>query len=104
MKTTINTGAPAGASSTHKGKYFLYGLAGSAEFNLDQICPAGVSQIEQSAQVGDMLATCLTCSLYRPMTIKITCASGSAYMVTPDEANDRSLVEPLLASNLSVSE
>lgn len=104
MKTTITTGAPAGASSDHKAKFFIGGLIGETDFNLDQMCPTGVSKIEESAQFGDVLASCITCSIYTPRTVKITCASGSAYLITPDDENNRSLVEPLLASNLTISE
>ena len=104
MKTTITTGAPAGAASDHKAKFFLYGLVGETNFNVDQICPTGVSKIEESAQFGDLLLSCVTCSIYTPRSVTISCASGSAYMVTPDEEIGRSLVEPVLASNLTVSE
>ena len=104
MKTTITTGAPAGAASDHKARFFLYGLIGETDFNLDQMCPTGVSKIEDSAEFGDVLASCITCSIYTPRTVRITCASGSAYLITPDEENNRSLVEPVLASNLTVSE
>jgi hypothetical protein len=91
-KNTIQTGAQPGASSDHKAKFYVYGLAGEANFNLDQICPSGVAKIEESAEFVDSLVGCLTCSIYTPITVKITCASGSAWNLTPDELSGRTLV------------
>ena len=91
-KNTIKTGAQPGATSDHKAKFYLYGLVGESNFNLDKICPSGVAKIEESAQFVDGLVGCLTCSIYTPITVKITCASGSAWNLTPDELNGRTLV------------
>ena len=91
-ETTIETGAQPGATSDHKVQLYLYGLVGESNFNLDQICPSGVAKIEESAEFVDGLLGCLTCSIYTPITVKITCASGSAWNLTPDELSGRTLV------------
>ena len=91
-KNTIQTGAQPGATSDHKAKFYVYGLVGESNFNLDQICPTGVAKIQESAEFIDGLVGCLTCSIYTPITVKITCASGSAWNLTPDELSGRTLV------------
>ncbi len=104
MKTTIKTGAPPGAVSEEKAVFWLYGLIGEENFNLDATCPNGVSRIEEFHDFGNVVGMCLTCSIYTPRTVKITCASGSSYLLTPDEENGRTLVTPALAANLTPSE
>lgn len=58
MKTTITTGAPAGAASDHKARFFLYGLIG------------------------------LPAIVYNPGTVKVWCRSGSAYKAELSEQGD----------------
>ena len=78
MKTTITTGAPAGAASDHKARFFLYGLIGETDFNLDQMCPTGVSFINGLATYGVGLIG-LPAIVYNPGTVKVWCKSGSAF-------------------------
>jgi hypothetical protein len=101
MKTTVKTGAPPGATSDHTVKFFIAGLVGEENFNLDQMCPSGVSKIEEEIDFGNGLVACVTCSIYTPRSVKITCASGSAYLLSPDEEENRTLVSPALATNLT---
>lgn len=91
-KNTIKTGLQPGASSDHKAKFYIGGLVGEADFNMDQICPSGVAKIEESMEVPDVLLACVTCSIYTPVTVKVTCASGAAWHLMEDEVNGRTLV------------
>lgn len=99
MKTTVKMGAPAGTTTEHTAKFFLGGLVGEENFNLSELCPQGVSKIEESEQFKDIALSCVTCSIYSPRTVRITCASGSAYLVVPDEASGRSLVQAVADTN-----
>lgn len=91
-KNTIATGLQPGASSDHKAKFYIFGLVGEADFDLDNICPSGISKIVESQEVPDVLLSCITCSIYTPVSVKITCASGTAWNLVPDEVNNRTLV------------
>lgn len=57
---------------------------GEAEVNVDQICPNGVAFFQNRAEVVDSIVGCITCGIYTPLTIEVTCASGSAYLAVPD--------------------
>ena len=83
----ITTGLPAGGAKHEEHvAFFLWGLAGDASFDLAQLCPQGVSKIHEEAAVTDVLLGCVTCGLYSPRTVTITCAGGSAYLLQEDIA------------------
>lgn len=84
MRTTISTGRPPGETHQMKATFFLFGVVGEENFDLSQICPGGVATIEQTSEVDDVLLSCITCSLYTPVTVRVTCASGAAYLLTPN--------------------
>lgn len=98
MRNTISTGKPPGAYHELKGKFFLYGIVGQEDVNVGQLCPNGVSKIEEKTGVGDWLLTCVTVSIYTPRSIKVTCTSGSAYLLVPDEENNQTVVTPMDSS------
>lgn len=84
-KVSHTTGAPkAGGSHTEKASFFLWGLVGEADVNVDQICPSGVAWFQNRAEFVDSVVGCITCGLYQPMTIEVVCASGSSYLAVPD--------------------
>ncbi|MED5373134.1 MAG: hypothetical protein VX899_19100 [Myxococcota bacterium] len=78
-KNTIETGARAGESHTETVAFLLWGLVGDASFDVDKICPQGVARIEEEMGPVDAVLNCVTCSIYSPRTITITCADGRAY-------------------------
>ena len=81
----VETGQKAGGQShTETVPFLLWGLVGEASFNVDDICPQGVSSIHEEVTPVDGVLNCLTCGIYAPRTVTITCASGSAYRVTPN--------------------
>lgn len=81
----INTGLPpGGAKHTEQVSFFLWGLAGDASFDLAQLCPQGVSKIHEEQDVNDVVLSCVTCGLYSPRTVTITCAGGGAWLMQED--------------------
>lgn len=74
-----NPTAPAGGpTQTAKQSFFLWGLVGGSEVNLDQMCPSGVSQIQSKTSVGDQIFTILTGGIYSPMSVNVSCATGGS--------------------------
>jgi hypothetical protein len=98
-KTSYVTGKPPGASFEKKGSYFIGGLIGSTDINLGQLCPNGVSSFVNQKTVTDGVMTCITCGLYSPITINITCASGSTYLLQPNPERNITKVIPVLAAS-----
>lgn len=79
---TINyknpTAQVGGPSQSAKQSFFLWGLVGGKEVNLDQMCPAGVAQIKSQTSVGDQIFSILTGGIYSPMSVDVQCAAGGA--------------------------
>ncbi|MGE0396835.1 MAG: hypothetical protein AB7T06_08970 [Kofleriaceae bacterium] len=79
---TINyknpTAQQGGATQSVKQSFFLWGLVGGTEVDLDKVCPAGVSQIQSRTGVGDQIFTVLTGGIYSPMSVDVSCAAGGA--------------------------
>jgi hypothetical protein len=71
--------SPGGKVHEQKQAFFLWGLAGGTDVNLEQLCPAGVARIESERSVGDQLLTVITGGLYAPMSVEVECASGTGY-------------------------
>lgn len=83
----ITTGLPPGGGKhTEQVAFFLWGLAGDATFDVAQLCPQGVSKIHEEADAGDVVVGCITCGLYSPRTVTITCAGGGAWLMQEDVA------------------
>lgn len=74
-----NPSVPAnGPAQSAKQSFFLWGLVGGGNVDLQQMCPAGVSQIQSQKGVGDQILTAVTGGLYSPMTVDVRCAGGVA--------------------------
>lgn len=101
-KNTIVTGATA-SSSTHKEKanFFIYGLIGEHDVDVAGICPNGVAWMQSRMDVGDCLLSCITFSLYTPLTVEVKCSSGSAYLLEPDEESGVTWVTPVEPDTLT---
>ena len=81
----VETGKKSGGQShTETVPFLLWGLVGEASFNVDDICPQGVSSIHEEMTPVDGVLNCITCGVYAPRTVTITCSSGSAFLLTPD--------------------
>ena len=77
-----STGKAAGGPvHQEKEAFFLWGLAGGNDIDLERLCPTGVAQIESRKGAGDAIMTWLTGGLYSPMSVEVQCAGGSAYRV-----------------------
>ncbi|MFN0247665.1 MAG: Bor/Iss family lipoprotein [Kofleriaceae bacterium] len=79
---TINYKNPSvqsgGATQTAKQSFYLWGLVGGSEVDLDKMCPTGVAQIQSKTSVGDQVFTVLTGGIYSPMSVNVQCATGGA--------------------------
>ncbi|MFT5584554.1 MAG: hypothetical protein ACI9VR_002139 [Cognaticolwellia sp.] len=81
----VETGKKGGGQThTETVPFLLWGLVGEASFNVDAICPQGVSSIHEEATPVDSILGCVTCGVYSPRTVTITCASGSAFLLSPN--------------------
>lgn len=85
MKNTYMTGRSYGGGAyTQKAHFFLYGLIGEKTVDLNQVCPDGTAWFQNRRTFGDGLVSCITCSIYTPVTIEVRCASGAAWLAVPD--------------------
>ncbi len=79
---TINyknpTAQSGGPTQSVKQSFFLWGLVGGSEVDLDRVCPTGVSQIQSRTGVGDQIFTWITGGIYSPMSVDVSCAAGGA--------------------------
>ncbi|MDX2093073.1 MAG: hypothetical protein SFX73_34845 [Kofleriaceae bacterium] len=71
-----------GAPRSAKQSFYLWGLAGGSEVDLQQMCPGGVAAIESKTGVGDRIFSILTFGLYSPMSVDVSC--GGAGVATGD--------------------
>jgi len=74
---TVLSGAPTTATTVDKPwqNSFVYGLVPPAEMTSEK-CPSGVAKVETERSFLNSLVAGLTWSLYTPMHVTITCASG----------------------------
>ncbi len=86
-RNTVYLGPPAG-SQVHEEEatFFWWGAGGEHTVDLDQVCPQGVSSIAEEQDFDDGLVACCTLGFVARVTIRVTCADGSAYRVIDDEA------------------
>src|SRR5688572_21673408 len=54
---------------------FVYGLVPPPERNVKHQCPHGVQQVETETRFVTGLVGALTCSLYPPIHVKVTCSA-----------------------------
>ena len=83
-KNTMTTSAPEGEVHESTAKFYLWGLVGENSYDLDKLCPSGVSKIEEEMNAGNALVSCITCSVATPITVRVSCSGGSAFLVQPD--------------------
>jgi hypothetical protein len=78
-----------------KGTYFLGGLIDQTDVNLGELCPNGVSKFQNQQTFSDGIMTCISCSIYSPITIEITCASGTSFLLQPNPERNITKVIPV---------
>ena len=77
-RVTVITGAPEGPNKIEKpwNHSFVYGLVPPSEVNTATQCPQGVARVVTEHSFLNSLVAGITYSLYTPITVKVTCASG----------------------------
>jgi hypothetical protein len=75
---TVITGAPAAPQTIDKlwQNSFVYGLVPPAEISTRETCPQGVATVETERSFLNGLVGAITYSIYTPLHVKVTCASG----------------------------
>lgn len=58
-----------------KQSFFLWGLVGGDEVDLQNTCPNGVARIASQSSAVDGILTVITGGLYSPMSVKVQCAA-----------------------------
>jgi Bor protein len=71
------TVATSGQTKSAKQSFFLWGLVGGKEIDLQQMCPNGVAGIDSKSSGVDSILTYLTGGLYSPMSVDVHCAGGA---------------------------
>jgi hypothetical protein len=75
FRTTYQTGLPpGGVTKTVNARYLWWGLAGSKDVYLDELCPKGPHEFGVKAGFGDVMLTFVTLGIYTPRTIYVECA------------------------------
>ena len=77
-RVTVNTGAPPAATTLDKPWQlsFVYGLVPPPEVATNATCPNGVATVLTERSFLNGLVSALTWSLFTPMHVNVTCASG----------------------------
>jgi len=86
------TAGSGGSAHEVKQNFFLWGLAGGQEVELDRLCGGGVASIESQRSVVDGVLTVLTGGLYTPMTVQVRCADGSSFRLEQRTDGDTAAV------------
>lgn len=78
--TTVLTGRQPSMTVVNKpwAMSFIGGLIPPADLDVSRECPQGVAKVESQMSVPNMLVAVITGGLVTPMTMTVTCASGSA--------------------------
>ena len=63
-----------GPTKQEHAPFFLWGLAGHQDVDLDELCPGGAHAWKNGASTGDVLLSIVTLGIYAPRTIEVECA------------------------------
>ena len=83
------------ADNTEKAHFLLWGLVGDGTINVADICPNGAHWMQSQATFVDGLLGALTGGIYSPRTIYIKCASGTSYLLEPNEEEGVTMASPI---------
>lgn len=85
-KNTVSTGLPGGGEvHEFEAPFLLWGLAGDEIIDTNKLCPQGVSKIEEYMGPKQAGLYCITCGIYSPIQVDITCAGGQAWRIEASE-------------------
>lgn len=74
-------------------QFFLWGLVGEKSFDMNRLCPTGVSRIYERQEVPEVLFNCVTLGIYTPVRVTLTCADGKAWLLEPLPEQGLTMVE-----------
>ena len=79
-KNTVLLGPPAGGQVYETRKAFVvWGALPHQYIDMDAVCPNGVARIEEQQNFLDGTIACFTLGFVRTVSVKISCADGTAY-------------------------
>ncbi len=67
-----------GPTKKEHARFFLWGLAGHKDVDLDELCPGGAHAWRSRASAGDVVLSLVTFGVYVPRTIEVECAPPPA--------------------------
>ena len=95
-KNTITTDLPSnGVEHEEVVPFLLWGLAGEETFAVNKLCPEGVARIEERKEFTEALFYCVTCGIYSPVRVTVTCSSGAAWRLEPVPEKGHTLAIPV---------
>ena len=85
-KVTYQTPNPHDEIHIKRQTFFLYGLIGDHNIDLKEVCPHGVSLIQQRITGVDFAISFFTLALVNPLTVEIRCQKRDAHvdLFSPD--------------------
>ena len=95
-KNTVYLGPPPGLDTYEESASFVFwGAFPHHEIDMNEICPQGVSRIEEHQDLTDGLLGCVTLGFVRSVNVKVTCADGKAFSIVPQPELSGSWVLPV---------
>ncbi|MFT5587275.1 MAG: hypothetical protein ACI9VR_004883 [Cognaticolwellia sp.] len=92
-KNTISTGLPGGGPvHEQEVQFLLWGLVGESTIDTKELCPSGVSRIEEYKGPRQLGMACVTCGVYAPIQVNITCTAGQSWRMQTNSVTGLSVV------------
>jgi len=90
--------APAPRSESFWQHQYVYGLLGSAELDLRDVCPSGAAQIETGGDVLTTAVSLLSVGIYTPRTLVVRCQGAAVDAGSTPSAAERRSARPVALS------
>lgn len=101
-KNTVFLGPAPGPQSHELHKTFAFwGALPEHEVPMDALCPQGVAIIEEQQTFGDGTVACCTLGFVRRVSVKVTCADGTAWRIHTDPLLGTPTLVPLVVLPLT---
>ena len=95
-KNTVYLGPAPGLNTYEERAAFVFwGALPEHEIDMNEVCPQGVSRIEEQQDFTDGLIGCCTLGFVRTVSVQVTCADGKAFSIVPQPELGGSWVLPV---------
>ena len=82
-------GSGSGMEKSEWGNYFLWGLVGETDLDLEQACPGGAARWKSQQTFVQGLIGLVTLGIYIPRSVIVECATGAALEIRLDPRNEQ---------------